>query len=159
MNYNPVKNYYANHIPGSILFDWKKDLIDQVTRDFLSKDMLKDLLGRSGVSDETNLVLYGDYDNWFATYAFWILKYYGLRNVKLMNGGRKKWLLENRPLSAEVRSYKSTEITRKLFPRKNIRAYMSQVRRAIYRKGKVLLDVQKYKGYTGEELTSPGVSE
>ena len=146
---------YATHVPGSVLFDWKKDMIDQVTRDLLSKDQLKELLGRFGVSDETNLVLYGDFNNWFAAYAFWVLKYYGVQNVKLMNGGRKKWLLEKRPLSREVRSYKRTEIRAKLFPRRSLRAYMDQVREAIQRKDRVLLDVRTTKEYTGEELTSP----
>jgi thiosulfate/3-mercaptopyruvate sulfurtransferase len=155
VDYDPVKNYYANHIPGSVLFDWKKDMKDQATRDLLSKDSLKELLTRSGVSDKTDLVLYGDYNNWFAAYVFWILKYYGVRNVKLMNGGRKKWLLENRPLSKEIQSYRSDEITRKLFQRESIRAYMNYVKKAIYRKDKILLDVRYAREYSGEDLTSP----
>jgi len=155
VDYNSTENYYSNHIPGSILFDWKKDMVNQFTRDIIDKDQLKGLLARSGVSDKTDLVLYGDYNNWFAAYAFWILKYYGLRNVKLMNGGRKKWLLENRPLSSEIQSYESDEITRNLFPRDSIRAYFSQVRRAINRKDKILLDVRNGREYSGEDLTSP----
>jgi thiosulfate/3-mercaptopyruvate sulfurtransferase len=155
VDYDPVKNYYVNHIPGSVLFDWKKDMKDQATRDLLSKDRLKELLTRSGVSDKTDLVLYGDYNNWFAAYAFWTLKYYGVRNVKLMNGGRKKWLLENRPLSNEIQSNESDEITGKLFQRESIRAYMNYVKKAIYRKDKILLDVRYAREYSGEDLTSP----
>ncbi|TLY00977.1 MAG: sulfurtransferase [Thaumarchaeota archaeon] len=98
VDYDPVANYSNGHVPGAVLFDWKKDLNDPLTRDILSKAQLEELFGKNGVSNDTTLVLYGDFNNWFAAYAFWDLKYYGVEKVKLMNGGRKKWLLEDKPV-------------------------------------------------------------
>ena len=79
--------------------DWRKDINDPVSRDILSKEALEALFGRLGISNDQRIVLYGDFNNWFAAYAFWDLKYYKVENVKLMDGGRKKWLIEDRPLS------------------------------------------------------------
>jgi len=105
VDYDPAPNYEQGHIPGAVLFDWKKDLNDPVTRDILSKEQLEDLLGRNGIDNNTTIVLYGDFNNWFAAYAFWDLTYYGVEHLKLMNGGRKKWLLEERPVTKEVPTY------------------------------------------------------
>ena len=105
VDYDPVANYSNGHVPGAVLFDWKKDLNDPLTRDILSKAQLEELFGKNGVSNDTTLVLYGDFNNWFAAYAFWDLKYYGVEKVKLMNGGRKKWLLEDRQVTKELPSY------------------------------------------------------
>src|SRR4051794_6376268 len=97
--------YAEAHIPGAIGFDWKKDLQDQVKRDFLGPEEFGALFGSRGISNDHQVVLYGDRNNWFAAYTFWYLKYYGHHNVKLMNGPREKWVSEGRPTTAEVPSY------------------------------------------------------
>ena len=97
--------YAEAHIPGAIGFDWKKDLQDQVKRDFLGPAEFGELLGGRGISNDHTIVLYGDRNNWFAAYTYWYLKYYGHDNVKLMNGPREKWISEGRPTSSDVPSY------------------------------------------------------
>src|SRR4051794_41248097 len=86
--------YAEAHIPGAIGFDWRKDLQDQVKRDFLGPEEFGELFGSRGVSDDHTIVLYGDRNNWFAAYTYWYLKYYGHDDVKLMNGPREKWISE-----------------------------------------------------------------
>ena len=92
VDYDPTTNYNLGHVPGAALLDWRKDLNDPITRDLLSKEQLEQLLGHAGATSQTTLVLYGDFNNWFAAFAYWILKYYGVEKTVLMNGGRKKWL-------------------------------------------------------------------
>ncbi|MGC2683271.1 MAG: rhodanese-like domain-containing protein [Candidatus Nitrosopolaris sp.] len=87
VGYDPRSNYSLGHIPGAVLFDWKQDINDPVRRNVLSKQACEELLQRAGLN------------NWFAAFAFWVFKYYGYDDVRLMNGGRKKWLLEDRPVS------------------------------------------------------------
>jgi thiosulfate/3-mercaptopyruvate sulfurtransferase len=94
--------YAEAHIPGAIGFDWKKDLQDQVKRDFLGPDAFGELLGSRGLSDEHQIVLYGDRNNWFAAYTYWYLKYYGHDDVKLLNGPREKWISEGRATTTDV---------------------------------------------------------
>ncbi|MDG6993910.1 MAG: sulfurtransferase, partial [Nitrososphaerota archaeon] len=105
VDYDPAANYSQGHVPGAVLFDWKKDMNDPLNRDILSKEQLENLLQRNGISNASPLVLYGDFNNWFAAYAFWDLKYHKVDNVMLMDGGRKKWLLEDRLISKDVPSY------------------------------------------------------
>jgi thiosulfate/3-mercaptopyruvate sulfurtransferase len=97
--------YAEAHIPGAIGFDWKKDLQDQVKRDFLGPQEFGELFGSRGVSNDHTIVLYGDRNNWFAAYTYWYLKYYGHDNVKLMNGPREKWISEGRPTSSDQPSF------------------------------------------------------
>ena len=97
--------YAEAHIPGAIGFDWKKDLQDQVKRDFLGPDEFGALFGSRGISNDHTVVLYGDRNNWFAAYTYWYLKYYGHDNVKLVNGPREKWIEEGRPTTSDVPSY------------------------------------------------------
>src|SRR3989454_1324193 len=97
VDYDPTSNYNLAHIPSSALIDWRKDINDPVTRDIVSKSQLEHLLGRLGVTNDMKLVLYGDFNNWFAAFAFWVLKYYGVENVVLMNGGREKRVLPGLP--------------------------------------------------------------
>lgn len=153
VDYDPQSNYYQGHVPGAVLWDWRKDLNDPITRDILSREQLKELLERSGISEGMTIVLYGDFNNWFAAYAFWDLKYYQVENVKLMDGGRKKWLLENRPLTKEVPTYPRGRYNVKE-PDETIRAYYDYVLHAIKMKDKVLVDVRSPKEYTGE-ITAP----
>jgi thiosulfate/3-mercaptopyruvate sulfurtransferase len=97
--------YDQGHIPGAVGFNWKKELQDQVVRAPLSKEHLEALLGGAGVSNDTTIVLYGDNNNWFAAWALWILKYYGHQDVRLLDGGRVKWLADKREITTEVPSY------------------------------------------------------
>jgi thiosulfate/3-mercaptopyruvate sulfurtransferase len=97
--------YADAHIPGAIGFDWKKDLQDQVRRDFLGPEEFGELLGSRGISDEHQIVLYGDRNNWFAAYTYWYLKYYGHEDVKLLNGPREKWIGEGRATTSDLPGY------------------------------------------------------
>src|SRR4051794_19559443 len=97
--------YAEAHIPGAIGFDWKKDLQDQVKRDFLDPQSFGELMGSRGISNEHQVVLYGDRNNWFAAYTYWYFKYYGHEKVRLMNGPREKWVSEGRPTSTDVPSH------------------------------------------------------
>ena len=154
VDYDPTPNYNQGHVPGAVLFDWKKDLNDPLPRDILSKSQLEDLLGRNGITNDTWIVLYGDFNNWFAAYAFWDLQYYGVTKVKLMNGGRKKWLLEDRPLTKEIPSYEPVKFSASA-PDDKIRAFKDQVRESLNDVGKVLVDVRGPKEFTGEVLAPP----
>ena len=153
VDYDPSANYNQGHVPGAVLFDWKKDMNDQINRDILSKEQLEELLGRSGVSNGKTLVLYGDFNNWFAAYAFWDLMYYKVEGVRLMDGGRKKWLLEDRPLSKEVQAHPRAAYT-VTGPDVRVRAYREDVRAALERKDAVLVDVRSPKEFSGE-ITAP----
>src|SRR5918992_2541675 len=93
--------YAEAHIPGAIGFDWKRDLQDQVKRDFLGPAEFGELFGSRGISNDHTIVLYGDRNNWFAAYTYWYLKYYGHDNVKLMNGPRETWISDGRPTSTD----------------------------------------------------------
>ncbi len=154
VDYDPVSNYEQGHIPGSVVFDWKKDMNDPVTRDILSKEQLEALLERNGISPGGALVLYGDFNNWFAAYAFWDLKYYKVENVKLMDGGRKKWLIEDRPLTKDISTYRPSTF-RIGGPDVKIRVYREDVRTALGKKNTVLVDVRGPKEFSGEVTAPP----
>ena len=93
--------YDQGHIPGAVGWNWTTQLNDQITRDILIKEQMQRLLGETGIGRNTTVVLYGDNNNWFATYAFWQMKIYGHRRVKMMNGGRQKWIDEGRPITTD----------------------------------------------------------
>src|ERR1700724_3857961 len=94
--------YDQGHIPGAVGWNGQTQLQDNIKSDLIDRATLEKLLGQSGISNDTTILLYGDNNNWFAAYAFWQLKYYGHQNVKLINGGRKKWLEEKRPLTTDA---------------------------------------------------------
>src|SRR2546427_775639 len=148
VDYDPTSNYDLGHIPSAGLIDWRKDINDPVARDIVSKSQLEHLLGRLGVTNDMKLVLYGDFNNWFAAFAFWVLKYYGVENLVLMNGGRKKWLLEELPLTKDVPSYPHATFHAKE-PDDSIRVYLDYVREAMRMKDKVLVDVRGPKELSG----------
>src|SRR5438309_6650896 len=100
--------YDQGHIPGAIGFDWQKELQDQVVRAPINREQLEELLSLAGISNDTTIVLYGDNNNWFAAWALWILKYYGHQDVRLLDGGRVKWLADKREITTEVPSYAAT---------------------------------------------------
>jgi thiosulfate/3-mercaptopyruvate sulfurtransferase len=154
VDYDPRANYELGHIPGSVLFDWKRDINDPISRNILSKQSCEELLQRLGINNDTMLILYGDFNNWFAAFAFWVFKYYGYRDVKIMNGGRKKWLEEDRQLSKEIPNYpkgnfKASE------PDDNIRVFMNYVKETLGKRDKALVDVRSPKEFTGEILAPP----
>jgi thiosulfate/3-mercaptopyruvate sulfurtransferase len=149
--------YAEAHIPGAIGFDWKKDLQDQVKRDFLGPEEFGDLFGRHGISNDHTIVLYGDRNNWFAAYTYWYLKYYGHDNVKLMNGPREKWISEGRPTSRDVPSYGSQQFhAQEGDPA--IRAMRDEVRDALGTDTR-LVDVRSPQEYSGELIAMAGYEQ
>jgi len=154
VDYDPTANYNLGHVPGSVLIDWKKDINDPVTRDLLTKEALEQLLGRLGISNDTKIVLYGDFNNWFAAFAFWVFKYYGVENVHIMNGGRKKWLEQDLPVTKDVPTYAPATFAAKPAD-ETLRVYLDYVRQAIRMNDKVLVDVRGPKEFTGEILAPP----
>lgn len=144
--------YEQGHIPGAIGFNWQKDLQDQVIRALISKERLEALLSRVGVSNLTTIVLYGDHHNWFAAWAFWLLKYYGHQDVRLLDGGRLKWLADKREITTQVPSYPPTSYTAQA-SHTNIRAFRDQILLTLGRRGSVLVDVRSPTEYNGELLT------
>lgn len=149
--------YDEGHAPGSIGFNWETQLQDQLTRDILSKEEFEFLLGSHGIAPDSTVVLYGDNSNWFAAYAYWQFKYYGHRDVKLLNGGRDYWVTNDYPLTEEVPSY-SEQSYEARGPFDGIRAYRDDVEKAIDR-GIPLVDVRSPEEYRGEILAPPGLQE
>lgn len=153
VDYDPIANYNLGHIPGAVLFDWKVDMNDPLSRDIVNQKQLEDLLSKSGVNKDTTLVLYGDFNNWFAAFAFWILKYYGFERVVLMNGGRKKWLAEDREVTKEIPAQTRAAYKAK-GPNEEIRIYLDDVKKSLGKKDKALVDVRSPAEFTGE-ITAP----
>ncbi|HYY70405.1 MAG TPA: sulfurtransferase [Terriglobales bacterium] len=149
--------YDQGHIPGAIAWSWTTQLADQVRRDILSQSDFENLLANSGVSNDTTLVLYGDNNNWFAAWAFWQAKIYGHRDVRILDGGRKKWIAEGRELTTEVPSYPRASY--KASPADlSIRAFLPQVQEQS-RNRLPLVDVRSPQEFTGEILAPPGLPE
>lgn len=154
VDYDPKANYKLGHVPGAVLFDWKEDINDPLTRNIFSKQSCEDLLQRAGISNDMTLILYGDFNNWFAAFAFWVFKYYGYDDIRLMNGGRKKWLEEDRPLSKDIPEYPKGNF-KAAEPDKSIRVFLNYVRDSLGSSQKVLIDVRSPKEFTGEILAPP----
>src|SRR3989441_5339412 len=120
VDYDPIANYQLGHVPGAVLFDWKKDLNHPLERDILSRQQLEELFAKSGIATDTRIVLYGDFNNWFAAYAFWDLQYYRVKNAVLMNGGRKKRIDENKTTNKEGPPFQTTRLQASRPPGNNI---------------------------------------
>ena len=142
--------YDKGHIEGAVGWNWTTDLHTKVGREYVSQAELAELLSNAGVGPDTTVVLYGGNNNWFAAYAYWILKLRGFDNVKLLNGGRKKWELESRPLTQDVPSYASTGISIQGADRPEIRAWRDEVISKIGTVG--LVDVRSPEEFRGEKL-------
>jgi thiosulfate/3-mercaptopyruvate sulfurtransferase len=142
--------YEKGHIDGAVGWNWTTDLHTKVGRDYVSQDELAGLLSAAGVGPNTTVVLYGGNNNWFAAYAYWILKLRGFDNVKLLDGGRKKWELESLPLTQEVATYAATGLTIDRADRPEIRALRDEVIAKIGQVG--LVDVRSPEEYRGEKL-------
>ena len=141
--------YDKGHIPGAIKLDWKKDLQDGVRHDFVTKEKLEALLSAKGIGNDDTVVFYGGNNNWFAAYAYWYLAYYGHDNLRLLDGGRKKWELDSRELTTEVADRPATSYTAK-DANTSIRAYRDEVVSAIGVKN--LIDVRSPDEYAGRLL-------
>ncbi|MGW6424358.1 sulfurtransferase [Nocardia sp. NPDC055053] len=141
--------YEGGHIEGAIRLDWKTDLQDQVRRDFVNQEQFSDLLSARGIGNDDTVVLYGGNNNWFAAYAYWYFKLYGHNDVKLLNGGRKKWELDGRPLSRDAVSRPATQYKASA-PDNSIRAFRDEVIAAIGAKN--LVDVRSPDEFSGKIL-------
>jgi thiosulfate/3-mercaptopyruvate sulfurtransferase len=146
--------YAEAHIPGAIGFDWQRDLQDQVKRDFLGPEEFGRLFGSRGISNEHQIILYGDRNNWFAAYTYWYLKYYGHDNVKLLNGPRERWISDGRPTSTDIPEHAPATFTAQ--PGDDaIRARRDEVLGALGNSHK-LVDVRSPQEYSGELIAMPG---
>ncbi|MBV9256721.1 MAG: sulfurtransferase [Ktedonobacteraceae bacterium] len=146
-----TKAYDEGHIPGAVAFDWQKELQDQLVRAPISKAALEELLSSAGIDKDTTIILYGDNNNWFAAWALWILKYYGHNDVRLLDGGRVKWLADKREITTEVPSYTHTNY-RAEEPHTDVRALRDQVLASVNKAGIALVDVRSPGEYSGELL-------
>jgi len=150
--------YEQGHIAGAIAWNWQSQLCDNVRRNILSQEAFEKLMSETGIGADTAVVLYGDNNNWFACYAFWQLKLYGHRDTRIMNGGRKKWLADNRPLTTDVPKYPATAY-RARHADSSIRAFRDDVVMAIKESKFNLVDVRSPDEYTGKVIAPPGMSE
>jgi len=149
--------YDEGHIPAAIKLHWRDDLQDPVERDLIDKQAFEQLMGRSGISNETALVLYGDRNNWFAAYAYWYLKIYGHEDVRILDGGRQKWIDENREVSTDVPNVQATGYTAKERD-ESIRIYRDEMRQSIGGAGE-LVDVRSPQEFAGELVAPPGYEQ
>ena len=150
--------YDQGHVPGSAGWNWTTELCDTLVRDIVPQSKLEQLLGKTGIDNNTTIVLYGDNNNWFAAWAFWQLKIYGHEDVRIMDGGRKKWLAEGRDLSTDkpsspAKTYKAKN------PDTSLRAFLPEVQEAMKKKSAALVDVRSPQEFTGEILSPPGLPE
>jgi thiosulfate/3-mercaptopyruvate sulfurtransferase len=143
--------YDSGHLPGAVGWNWKRDLQDAPSRDVVDPEHFGALLGRSGIQNDTTIILYGDNNNWFAAYAFWLLKYYGHSDVRLMDGGRKKWVAENRPLTQTLPGYARQTYTIQGINR-DLRALRDDIASKLKKAGFGLVDVRSPKEFSGELL-------
>ncbi len=153
-----TKAYAEGHVPNALGWAWDTQLCDTVRRDIIPKAKFEQLMGQSGISNTTTVILYGDNNNWFAAWALWQLKVYGHKDVRLMNGGRKKWIAEGRELTTDApkvspTSYKASE------PDNSLRAFLPEVMKASAERAAQLVDVRSPQEYSGEILAPPGLPE
>jgi len=157
VDWDPSGAYELGHIPGASLIDWKRDINDPIRRDILSGEALEALLGGLGVTAQTTLVLYGDMRNWFAAFAFWTFKIYGDRDIRLLDGGRRKWFDEQRPVTSEVPAPTPTVYAASA-PDTRLRSFLPEVREALGRSSFRLVDVRSPAEFQGEISAPPEYS-
>ena len=144
--------YEKGHVRGAVGWNWNTDLHAPVGRDYIDQQGLSRLLQQAGVGPDTTVVLYGGNNNWFAAYAYWLLRYLGFDNVKLLNGGRKKWELESRELTSEVESHPPTDLEVTGAIAGEIRAFRDEVLERVREGGAEFVDVRSPEEYRGEKL-------
>jgi thiosulfate/3-mercaptopyruvate sulfurtransferase len=146
--------YSSGHIPGAVHVDWTSDLNDQIRRDYITREGFERLMSRIGVTPDTLVVFYGDKNNWWATYAFWVFQLFGHTNAKVMDGGRVKWQKENRPLTRDVPNYATTTYKAQNRIDAKDRAFRDEVLRHVDAKGQ-LVDVRSPEEYAGTRMHMP----
>ncbi len=146
--------YSTGHIPGAVHVDWTSDLNDQIRRDYITREGFERLMSRIGVTPDTLVVFYGDKNNWWATYAFWVFQLFGHTKAKVMDGGRVKWQKENRPLTRDVPSYAATTYKAQNRIDAKDRAFRDEVLKHVDGKGQ-LVDVRSPEEYAGTRLHMP----
>jgi Rhodanese-related sulfurtransferase len=147
--------YDTGHIPGALKIDWLADLNDPVQRDYLDKAGFEKLASRLGINNDTTVVFYGDKNNWWATYAFWVFKLFGHKDARILNGGRAKWIAEGRELTKEVPQVAPGSYVANERDDSSIRAFRDQVLQHIKQEGAALVDVRSPQEYSGERTHMP----
>ena len=150
--------YDEGHIPGAVKLHWQDDLQDKLVRDVVSKEEFERLLGARGIANDTTVVLYGDKNNWFAAYAYWYLKLYGHDRVRLLDGGRQKWIEEARELTTEVPEPAPVAYTARERD-ESIRVRRDEVLAKLHAAGVSLVDVRSPQEYSGELIAPPGYEQ
>ena len=150
--------YDEGHIRGAVKLHWRDDLQDPIERDLVEKDEFERLMASRGIGNATTLVLYGDKNNWFAAYAYWYLKIYGHDDVRILDGGRQKWIDEKRELTGDVPDLKPTTYSAEERD-ESIRIYRDSVRDAIGAAGQALIDVRSPQEYSGDLIAPPGYEQ
>ena len=153
-----TKAYTEGHIPGAVGWAWDSQLCDTVRRDITPKHQFERLMSEAGIAPATTVILYGDNNNWFAAWALWQLAMYGHQDVRLMNGGRKKWIAEGRELVQDIPAHTKTSYQANA-PDVSIRAFLPDVMKAVQEKAVQLVDVRSPQEFTGELLAPPGLPE
>jgi len=146
--------YDTSHIPNAVKIDWHTELNDPVKRDYINEEQFEKLCSEKGISNDTIVVFYGDKNNWWAAYALWVFNLFGHELVKIMNGGRNKWIQEGKPLTKEVPQFPKTNYKAKKRNDNPIRAFKNEIIEHI-KKGGILIDVRSPKEYTGELIHMP----
>ena len=151
-------SYDSGHIPGAVGWNWKKQLQDQLRRDIASQEEFEKLLGDSGIGNDTRIVLYGDNNNWFAAWAYWLLKYYGHEDVVILDGGRKKWVAENRELTTDQPGVAQKNYAVETL-NKQYRAFRDDIAPKLNNDSFGLVDVRSPEEFKGEILAPEGTKE
>jgi thiosulfate/3-mercaptopyruvate sulfurtransferase len=146
--------YDTGHIPGAVKIDWTTDLNDPLVRDYIGRREFAKLCRSKGITNDTTVIFYGDKNNWWATYAYWVFQLFGHTQAKILDGGRKKWIDEGRPLMRDTRKIKKSRYTAQKRDDKTIRAFRKEVQAHVKKRG-VLVDVRSPQEYTGERLHMP----
>jgi thiosulfate/3-mercaptopyruvate sulfurtransferase len=154
VDWDPASAYELGHLPGAALVDWKRDINDSVRRDILSRDQFVSLMERLGVTPQTTLVLYGDMRNWFAAFAFWTFRIYGHRDIRLVNGGRRKWFEEDRPVTEAVPAFPAATYPAQE-PTAGLRQFLPGVRDILGRSDHGLVDVRSPAEFSGAISAPP----
>jgi len=154
----PTKGYEVGHIPNAIGWNWQTDLNDSTIRDLIDPRTFAELCRRSGIKPTDTVLLYGDMNNWFAAWALWQFKYHGHKDVRLINGGRKKWEAEGRAWSTETPTFPRSEYP---IPASDetVRAYRNEVLETLGKKSTNLVDVRSPDEFTGKVIAPPGMTE
>jgi thiosulfate/3-mercaptopyruvate sulfurtransferase len=150
--------YDQSHIPGAVGWNWTSQLSDGIRRDIVNREEFSKLLGESGITPDTTIILYGDNNNWFAAWAYWQLKLYGHKDVRILNGGRKFWLDQGLPLSVDAAKHAHTHYA---LPEPNfaLRAFRDDILPRLGQHGFALVDVRSPAEFNGEIIAPPGMSE